>query len=291
MKKYEPHPLAELFPTIPSQDKNKLIADIKANGLNHPITLFEGKILDGRHRYEACLWSKTEPRFVDFGGKDALSFVLSANLHRRHLDTAQRAMVASKIANMKPGKPSSLNSGNSAIKQSEAAKTLNVSTDSVKVATKILHESPRLANQVSAGKVSLHAAEKIIKEEKSKPSIPITLLDDMGFPIPERAKKTWERRQEIQDILTILTKLKSKLAIASDDKDPLFASINFNSAMAHLDQLFADIKRAKPYAVCPSCQGKLPDKCGLCKGSGIAGKFGYDNADPKWKKARESQIK
>ena len=64
-----------------------LIDDIRANGLLDPIVLFEKRILDGRNRAAACESAGREPRYVEFEGtrEEALMFVVSHNLKRRHL--------------------------------------------------------------------------------------------------------------------------------------------------------------------------------------------------------------
>jgi hypothetical protein len=49
----------------------------------------------------------------------------------------------------------------------------------------------------------------------------------------------------------------------------LFAEVNYSSALSQLDQAWTDIKTAKPFAVCPTCQGQLPDKCTICRGRGL----------------------
>ena len=88
------HPLAALIPPMSADELAKLIVDIAANGLLEPIVLFEGQILDGRHRYQACEAAGVEPRYEEFAGPDPVSFVLSKNLHRRHLSSAQKAAIA-----------------------------------------------------------------------------------------------------------------------------------------------------------------------------------------------------
>ena len=88
------HPLATLIPPMSSDELEKLTQDIRHNGLLEPVVLFEGQILDGRHRWQACLSAGVDPRFEEFVGNDPVSYVLSKNLHRRHLTSAQKAAIA-----------------------------------------------------------------------------------------------------------------------------------------------------------------------------------------------------
>ena len=77
---YEFHPPAALFPMLEEEDLKALAEDIKAKGLTEPITLYEGKVLDGRNRYRACDLVEVKLRpdyFTQYEGDDALGFVVS----------------------------------------------------------------------------------------------------------------------------------------------------------------------------------------------------------------------
>jgi hypothetical protein len=93
----ENHPLATLFPPLDDAEFEALKEDIREHGLREPITVFENKILDGTHRYKACLAVGVAPRFRDYDGGSPLAFVLGMNLRRRHLTTTQRALVAARV--------------------------------------------------------------------------------------------------------------------------------------------------------------------------------------------------
>ena len=97
------HALATLFPLLNGEDFDELVVDIEAHGLCEPIVMFEGKILDGRNRYRACIEAGAEPTFTVYQGNDPVAYVISLNLRRRHLDESQRAMVAAKLATLKLG--------------------------------------------------------------------------------------------------------------------------------------------------------------------------------------------
>lgn len=87
------HHLCTLFPRISGQEFASLVADIKAYGQREPIIMHEGMILDGGNRYRACIEAGVEPQTMRFGGGDIVAYVLSANLHRRHLSSGQNAAI------------------------------------------------------------------------------------------------------------------------------------------------------------------------------------------------------
>ncbi len=97
------HPLAQIFPLMEGVSFRDLVEDIRVNGLREPVVLLDGKILDGRNRYRAAQAAQIGARFRTYDGKDPLAFVISANLHRRHLDASQRAMIAAEVRRMVEG--------------------------------------------------------------------------------------------------------------------------------------------------------------------------------------------
>ena len=101
---YELHPLCTLFPRVVGPELDALREDIKTNGLRQPIVLHKGMILDGGNRYRACIDAGVEPSFIDFDGSNLVSFVLSANLHRRHMTAPQQAAIVAS-AQFQPTRP------------------------------------------------------------------------------------------------------------------------------------------------------------------------------------------
>jgi hypothetical protein len=164
------HKLAELFPLLDKTDLDELVKDIRENGQIEPIILYEGEILDGRNRYLACQILGIEPKTEEYKGPDPFKYVISKNLHRRHLTTSQRAMIAAQIANITHGgdrvSEQARNSALAPISQKQAAETFHVSVDSVKEATKLKREAPpEIIKAVTDGETSLNAAKKAIRPE------------------------------------------------------------------------------------------------------------------------------
>jgi hypothetical protein len=170
------HDYANLFPMLDAAAQDRLREDIQAHGVREPVIVFGGRILDGRNRYMAARDLGLDFPVADFVGTDAeaLAYVLSTNLHRRHLTEAQRAAVAAKIANMGRGNPSfDPNSANlrNSVSTAQAAEMLSVGTRSVEAARKVQSEgAPELNAALERGEVSVSAAAAIAalpKEEQS----------------------------------------------------------------------------------------------------------------------------
>jgi hypothetical protein len=169
----ESHPFADLFPMLDSAASDELGKDIEANGLYDPIWLYEGKVLDGRNRYKECLARDIDPKFQEYRGRDALGFVISKNLHRRHLSETQRATVAAKIATAKKGgQPAAGERSNPTVRGKtidEAAKDLNVGPTTVKAAkTVIKHGAAELVGMMERDEITATAAAEVAKLPKDQ---------------------------------------------------------------------------------------------------------------------------
>jgi len=108
---------------------------------------------------------------------------------------------------------------------------------------------------------------------RTAPPPPSQVLDDTGWPIPTHLIPLWQRGAEVQEWLTTLSRLKGVLRSAQENRDMLYAEMHFSSALAQAEQLWTDLKTARPFAVCPTCQGQVPDKCTLCRGRGLISEF------------------
>lgn len=84
------HPIADIFPLMTSDEYRALVTDIATYGQREPIWLYEDMVLDGRNRWNACAELGLKPATRAWMGDDPLAFVISLNLHRRHLSRAQR---------------------------------------------------------------------------------------------------------------------------------------------------------------------------------------------------------
>ncbi|HVT90640.1 MAG TPA: DNA modification methylase [Tepidisphaeraceae bacterium] len=154
MKKLTPHPLSELMPRMRPQEYEALKADLADNGLREDIWLFEGKIIDGRHRDQICHELGIKPRYRDYTGDDPVGFLKSCTLHRNLSDTQKACFAANLIdalkgrwgGNRRERTNTLLNGKSSEI----AALWVGVSASYVEKAIRLKHESPRLFERALA---------------------------------------------------------------------------------------------------------------------------------------------
>lgn len=224
------HPLANLFPPIEGADFADLVADVRANGLREPVVVYEGQILDGRNRYRACKAADVPVRTVAYEGDDALRFVVSLNLRRRHLTENQRAMVAANIANMANGgdrksdQRANLPSDPDAqtpppVSLEQAAEMMKVSRRSVVAAKAVLREGvPELADKVSSGQIAVSAAADVAQLPKEEQQEVLSKGDKallLGAAKKVRAAKEITRRAERIKKIAEIAKGNAPLAAAS----------------------------------------------------------------------------
>ena len=188
----EQHPFGAIIPRMMDADYTKLKRSIKDHGYNpdHPVVLFQGKILDGKHRYQACKIALVPPVFREFEGDEraAIAYVISENLSRRNLTPSQAATAGAdlalemkkldegnKTANLQPNpkkKAGSNRSGKTGNprkgkKTDTAAAAVGVSTRSVAAAEALKKSDPAAFEEVKAGNKSLNAATKDAAKKKA----------------------------------------------------------------------------------------------------------------------------
>ncbi|MFA5298966.1 MAG: hypothetical protein WC389_12230 [Lutibacter sp.] len=175
---YEFHSAANLFPLMNVHEFEALKNDIALNGLREPVYLYQDKIIDGRNRYKACLEIGIEPVFRKYEGTEdgLIEFVLSLNLHRRHLSISQKACLAvESLPSIETRTRANLSKQMKAIRTGNkevyanlqklnsndiASKLFGISERYVSEAKKLKKESESLFVRVKAGELTLQKAKK-----------------------------------------------------------------------------------------------------------------------------------
>lgn len=208
------HPVASLFPMIDDESLQGLADDIRENGLREPIVLahmgdgFDDEVLiDGRNRYRACLLAGVEPVFrrlhtlpnvsadegAEFISEESVSrWIVSHNLHRRHLSPSQRTAVAvefvavfAEAAKKRQGQRTDLQNSDFQEKlpesrptsprpqaTDEAAELFGVSGRSVRDAQYVKNNDPETFEKVKAGDVAVSRAAKTIRNQNNPKPTP-----------------------------------------------------------------------------------------------------------------------
>lgn len=197
------NPVAEIFPLIEGDEFGKLVEDIRANGLIEPIWIHpDGSIIDGRNRYRACVQVGIDPTTRVWDGEGSLlDFVLSMNLHRRHLNQSQLACVAvlslafreaeadakeRQLAQLKRGDEIPVKAfvperemGQS---RDKVAKSFEVSPRYVSDAKKLQQDHPVLFDNVRAGEKTITEAKAEIKAAKKAETVEQIAKEPAPFP-------------------------------------------------------------------------------------------------------------
>lgn len=242
------HPLCTLFPRLVGAELAMLRDDIKANGLREPIVIHQGLILDGGNRYQACLDAGVEPAFKEFTGDDLVSFVLSANLHRRHMTPGQQAAIVSTAQDW------SRTFGHGGDRKSDQVLTRALGTveqraaqSGASVATQrradaVAKADPELAKQVARGNVSLtQAVQQVAPQLGPRRAAPdaadLPELDDE----PDAALPDPEPEDHMPTAVELLEQADEERRSAEARVAVLEAAMNADDTKA---QLLVAIKRA-----------------------------------------------
>lgn len=253
MPEYPFHPYADLFPLMSDAELQELADDIDKHGLEEDVILFDGQILDGRNRALACdllieRYSNNEytPEYSDLTmvltqTGQALEYVVSKNLRRRHLTPSQLAMIGVEIkkaekkrakerrkATLKKGKekpvpenfPEREDQGEA---RDVAAKRLGISGRLIDRAETVIKKgTPELADAVRRGEVSVSKAAAQVTGPKKPKAEPVeepdddptpASLDDLYTEVVDMAIDAIDEEHESkEDVVCILRKVTNFIA-------------------------------------------------------------------------------
>lgn len=90
---YERHPLSAVWPDLAPTARQALHDSMRQRGYDplEPVTLYEGRVLDGWHRQLVARELGLEVPTVDYEGDDPAKFVIDRHTGRRHLTPKERA--------------------------------------------------------------------------------------------------------------------------------------------------------------------------------------------------------
>lgn len=244
------HPLSAAFPAMSADDFAALVGDIKANGQREPVMVYEGMVLDGWHRYTACLEAGIKPHTMQFPADgDPVALVKTANLHRRHLTASQRAAAVVACSAWVPaGRPKKGAPGASFSTKAELAKEAHVSQSTIAQA-KVAHKAG-LTEAVKEGALTVKEAAKVARGKPDPAPLPKTAKAAANAPTVAAPKQ--EDLDDLREAVSILSeeneRLSDRLAVNAMDataEEKARAAETITELREQVKTLTAELKAVK----------------------------------------------
>jgi ParB-like chromosome segregation protein Spo0J len=177
----ELHPACAAWPEMGAAELHDLADDIAANGQHDPIAMSpDGRIVEGRNRYLACVMAGLEPKTFVYDG-DPWLLSISRNKHRRHMTTDQIALVVAQLVTARQG-DNRFTAGETTI--ADAARLGDVPETAVKSARTVLQDgTEEEIADVRAGKAKARKTADRIRARKPKRGKP---APEAGEPEPNK---------------------------------------------------------------------------------------------------------
>ena len=262
---------------MPLHERDALATNIEKQGQLVPIVLLDGKIIDGRNRYLACLSRNIEPKIIHLKPADPKEYVSSMNYFRKHWTTAERAHWAALMSmESEVGSPPDLIAPNGAIPSVEP----HVTQES---AAKQMGVSRRSVQRAKAKIEGKHVNKTTGTSKKASGSVSDSEVDANGIDIPDGARPYWNRRTEAKAILVEISKIKGEIK-KLEPSDPMWAGINLNGVLSDLNSAYNRFAASVPAHVCPYCKGVKPENCKGCKSKGVVSAYFYKMAPEELRK-------
>lgn len=222
MKTLAQHPLSAAFPAMSADDFRSLKDSIMEIGVQNPITVFEGMVIDGWHRYTAANELGMDCPVVELGDVDPRDFVLAQNKARRHVTQAQLAMATTTVYAWRPvGNPALSNSAPGAELKTtkELAVSAGVSERTIEQAKAVQTKAaPEVVEAVKAGEIGLKKAAAIAKLPKEEQAAAIHKPAPKAEPEAPPAPANHELEEAVSTINELAAEndqLRDRVAVAA----------------------------------------------------------------------------
>lgn len=168
MSQYQQHQLSAAWPAMSDSDFQALQDSIMNIGVQMPIVIFEGQVIDGWNRYRAATALGMDCPTTPFDESiDPVEFVKAMNDARRHITGSQRAIAIVAIHGWKPvGRPQNNVEATSTLTQEAMAAEAGVSKKTIQQAQAA--QKAGLADKVKSGEMTVEQASNVAKGKPAK---------------------------------------------------------------------------------------------------------------------------
>lgn len=199
------HPLSAAFPAMPADEYLALKDSITDIGVQNPITLFEGMVLDGWHRWTAANELGMECPTVELGDVDPQAFVIAQNKARRHIQQGQIALAVAAVYKWKPRGANqhgaSAPGADPTKTNAELAEIAGTSERTIRQAKTVeAKAAPKVKEAVKAGEISVKRGAEIAKlpaKEQVKALAEPAKKEDHYDPRDDHLKETQQALAEV----------------------------------------------------------------------------------------------